>query len=316
VFRGILIGVLALAANVSVAADLLSGELFAHDPSSIVKEGATFHVFSTGPGIATKTSSNLTHWTRGSAVFAAPPAWTTNAVAGFRGYFWAPDVVRVGGKYFLYYSVSTFGKQRSAIGLATTSTLDTNSSQYGWSDQGPVIESQPGDPFNAIDPSVFLDRDGKLWMALGSFWRGIFLVELNPGTGKRIATNSPVHRLAWHDSIEAATVCRHGDDYILFVNWGACCRGTNSTYEVRVGRSKNITGPYLDRDGKDLREGGGTLFLRTEGNDVGPGHIGVLNEGGREFISYHIYDAAQRGRSQLRIRRLLWTQDGWPVAQK
>jgi arabinan endo-1,5-alpha-L-arabinosidase len=311
VIRVLIVLVVSLIAASAADAERLTGELFVHDPSTIQKHGSNYVLFSTGIGITTKFSTNRTHWTRGRAVFSAPPAWTTNAVPGFRGHFWAPDVVFVNGNYLLYYSVSTFGKQRSAIGLATNSTLDTNSP---WTDFGPVIESRPGDPFNTIDPGVFLDRDGKLWMTFGSFWRGIYLVELDRRSGKRIDTNSPMHRLAWHEAIEAPALHRRGDHYYLFVNWGTCCRGTNSTYEVRVGRSKTVTGPYLDRDGKDLVDRGGTLFLKTEGTDIGPGHIGVINENGREFISYHVYDATMRGRSQLRIRPVTWTADGWPVS--
>ncbi len=193
----------AIAVSAAAEVEPLAGDLFVHDPSTILKEGTNFHLFSTGVGIATKSSSNRLHWTRGEPVFKTTPPWTTNLVPGFRGYFWAPDVVFVGGKYLLYYSVSTFGKQPSAIGLATSPTLDTTSPHYRWTDHGAGIQSRPGDAFNAIDPGLILDRDGKLWMVFGSFWRGIYLVELDPHTGKRIAADSPLHRLAWHDSIEA-----------------------------------------------------------------------------------------------------------------
>jgi arabinan endo-1,5-alpha-L-arabinosidase len=314
VLRNLLSLFVAAASAVAANVEPLEGDLFVHDPSTILKDGTNYHLFSTGAGSATKSSSNRLHWTRGQSVFASPPAWTTNVVPGFRGYFWAPDVAFVDGRYLLYYSVSTFGKQLSAIGLATGPTLDTASLQYHWTDHGAVLQSRAGDAFNAIDPSVMLDRDGKLWMAFGSFWRGIYLAELDPRTGKRIAPDSPLHRLAWHESIEAAGLYRHRDDYYLFVNWGACCRGTNSTYEVRVGRSKGVTGPFLDRDRRNLVDRGGTPFLQSEGQDIGPGHVGVLNDNGREFISYHVYDARLRGRSQLRIRSLRWSPDGWPVA--
>src|SRR6185436_5478457 len=106
----------------------------------------------------TKSSSNRLHWTRGPSVFPSPPPWTTNLVPGFRGYFWAPDVVFAGDRYLLYYSVSTFGKQLSAIGLATNPSLDAASPQYHWTDHGAVLQSRAGDAFNAIDPSVILDR--------------------------------------------------------------------------------------------------------------------------------------------------------------
>lgn len=286
----------------------LTGELQAHDPSTILKENGRYRVFTTGPGISTKSSTNGQHWIRGKPVFPAPPAWTTNVVPGFRGHFWAPDVIEHGGKYFLYYSVSTFGKQRSAIGLATSPSL----TEPAWTDQGPVLVSSPGDPYNAIDPSLLLDRDGKLWMAFGSFWRGIYLLELDPATGKRISTNSPAIHLAYHEAIEAAGLHRRGDNYYLFVNWGICCRGTNSTYEVQVGRSRKVTGPYLDRDGKNLASGGGTLFLATQGSDIGPGHVEVLEFNGQEYVSYHVYDAKSAGRPRLRLAPVRWTEDGWP----
>ncbi|MBI4664733.1 MAG: arabinan endo-1,5-alpha-L-arabinosidase [Verrucomicrobia bacterium] len=296
------------------AAQPMTGDLFVHDPSTILKLGSNYFLFNTGMGIATKSSSNRVHWTRGSPVFNAPPAWTTNTVPSFRGHFWAPDVIQLNGQYYLYYSVSTFGKQVSAIGLATSPTLDPAAPNYHWTDHGAVIQSTNGSPFNAIDPALFRDRDGKIWMAFGSFWRGIYLVELDSRTGKRVAPDSPFRRVAYHRDIEAAALHQREDRYYLFVNWGLCCRGTNSTYEVRVGRSKTITGPYLDRDGHDLVNGGGTLFLKTEGADFGPGHIAVLNDDGREFISCHVYDATLRGRSQLRLRALQWSEDGWPAA--
>ena len=150
-------------------------------------------------------------------------------------------------------------------------------------------------------------------MVFGSVWRGIYLVELDSRTGQRVAPDSPLHRVAYHSDIEAASLHRREDRYYLFVNWGRCCRGTNSTYEIRVGRSQNITGPYLDRDGQDLANGGGTLFLKTNGPDIGPGHVSVLSDAGREFVSFHVYDATLRGRSQLRLRTLNWSEDGWPL---
>jgi arabinan endo-1,5-alpha-L-arabinosidase len=292
------------------------GQTFIHDPSTIVKDGDCFYIFGTGPGIRTKSSIDLIHWMNGPSVFSVPPAWTTQAVPGFLGYAWAPDLLRFNGKYYLYYSVSTFGKQVSAIGLATNPTLDPAATNYCWTDCGPVIQSKTKSPFNTIDPSVFLDADGKLWLAFGSYWQGIFLTELDPRTGLRISTNSPTYPLAWNRSIEAACLTHHGDFYYLFVNWGECCKGTNSTYEVRVGRAEKITGPYLDRDGKKLAEGGGSPFLQSSGRFIGPGHIGIVNDGttnGPTRFSYHYYDAATHGRSRLALGMIDWP-DGWPVA--
>ena len=293
----------------------LSGQTFIHDPSTIIKAGRRFYVFGTGPGIRAKSSPDLIHWSNEDSVFSEPPAWIRTFVPAFKGYFWAPDVIRVNGKYFLYYAASAWHKQTSAIGLATSPGLDPAAANDSWSDGGPVITSTNGSAFNAIDPSVMRDTDGKLWLAFGSYWQGIFLTELDPQTGRRIAPDSPLFNLAWNHSIEAACLTRHGGFYYLFVNWGKCCRGTNSTYEVRVGRAGKITGPYLDRDGKNLADGGGSPFLQSRGRFIGPGHIGIVAGGetnGPTLFSYHYYDAATRGRSRLAIGKMQWP-DGWPV---
>ncbi|MEY4917909.1 MAG: Intracellular endo-alpha-(1-_5)-L-arabinanase [Verrucomicrobiota bacterium] len=298
----------------------LAGQTFTHDPSSIVKDGTNFFMFGTGPGIRTKSSPDLLHWENGRPVFRDVPAWADDFVPDYDGSVWAPDVVRVRGKFFLYYSCSKFGKPTSAIGLATSPTLNFSATNYFWHDAGAVIASTNGSPFNTIDPSAFLDRDGKLWLAFGSYWKGIFLMELNPQTGKRANTNLPPQHLAWNQSIEAACLTRHENFYYLFVNWGQCCKGTNSTYEVRVGRAEKIIGPYRDRDGNDLATGGGSPFLETTGKFVGPGHIGIVDDGGTNGgtngltqFSYHYYDATARGRSRLAIGKMDWSS-GWPVA--
>jgi arabinan endo-1,5-alpha-L-arabinosidase len=316
-----------------------------HDPSTIVKCNDEYWLFATGMGIISRRSRDLVNWTNGPRVFTNAPAWTTNAVPGNRGYFWAPDVIfltnrpaataRQRGEYLLYYSVSTFGKNTSAIGLATNPTLDPSDPNYAWTDHGIVVQSSRSDNFNAIDPAVFQDADGKLWLAFGSFWSGIKLIELDPATGKRRAqsrvqspqftvretqdsglrtVDSGLYSLAHNDSIEAAFLHHHRQQYYLFLNWGICCRGTNSTYEIRVGRSEKITGPYLDEDGKDLRVGGGTKFLASEGAFIGPGHAGIVSVGGTNWLSCHFYDGTRRGLATLALLPLRWKADGWPEA--
>ena len=282
-----------------------------HDPSTIVKDGDEYWIFATGMGVASLRSKDLVNWERGPAVFSEPPEWITDVVPTQRGHFWAPDVIHHGGRYLLYYSVSAFGKQTSAIALATNVTLDPEDLGYTWKDEGMVIRSDETVDYNAIDPAVVRSDDGTLWMAFGSFWTGIKLIELDPRTGKRIAGNSPVYDLAHKEQIEAVALYRHGDYWYQFVNWGWCCRGVNSTYNIRVGRSRAITGPYVDRQGVDLREGGGTLLLETEGTMIGPGHAGLYEDGERLLMSYHFYDGTQRGRPRLAIRPLQWG-DGWP----
>lgn len=290
----------------------LRGEFAIHDPSTIVECDGTHWVFGTGRGILSRYSPDLVDWRAGPPVFDAPPAWTTNVVAGHRGRFWAPDVILVNGRYLLYYSVSSWGSRNSAIGLATSQTLNPASSGDQWEDRGPVIRSSERDDCNAIDPSVMQDSGGRLWLAFGSFWSGIKLVELDPQTGLRLDTNAPLHALAWKEAIEAPCLHQHGDHYYLFVNWGLCCRGTNSTYNIRVGRSARITGPYLDKDGVDLLRGGGSLVLETAGRRIGPGHAGIFRQGGTNWLSYHYYDGQRWGTATLAILPLRWSADGWP----
>jgi arabinan endo-1,5-alpha-L-arabinosidase len=293
----------------------LAGQTFIHDPSTIVKDGTNYFVFGTGPGIRTKSSPDLIHWTNGDPVFDQPPRWVWKYATGRWNSLWAPDVIHLNGKFYLYYSASSFGKQLSAIGLATSPTLDPAATNYLWTDDGAIITSHADSAFNTIDPSVMLDRDGKLWLAFGSFWQGVFLTELNPQTGRRTDTNAPLYHLAWNHSIEAACLTRHEKFYYLFVNWGECCKGTNSTYEVRVGRAEKVTGPYRDRAGQDLAEGGGSPFLQTSGRFIGPGHIGIVADGitnGPTWFSYHYYDAAAQGRSRLALGKIDWS-DGWPT---
>ncbi|MFM2293876.1 MAG: hypothetical protein RLZZ350_289 [Verrucomicrobiota bacterium] len=283
-----------------------------HDPSTIVREGTNCFVFSTGKGIFARRSTDLVTWTNAPSVFAELPASVRELPFNHRGWLWAPDVIRVGERWLLYYSISEFGKNTSAIALASNPTLDSTSTNYAWRDDGIVVRSGRTNNFNAIDPAAFCDDDGKLWLAFGSFWSGIQLVALDAHTGKLASTNQL--RLAWSKAIEAASIAKHGADYFLFVNWGICCRGTNSTYEIRVGRSSAVTGPYRDRFGRDLCEGNGEPFLQSDGRFVGPGHASVVRDGTNDFVSFHFYDATRRGAATLGVRRLQWDTNGWPQA--
>ncbi len=283
-----------------------------HDPSTIVKCKDEYWLFSTGVGINSWRSKDLQTWQAGPRVFTNIPAWRTNAVPGNRGHLWAPDVIHLKDRYLLYYSVSTFGKNTSAIGLATNPTLDPDDPSFAWTDQGMVAQSHATNNFNAIDPAVTLDAEGNLWMSFGSFWSGLKLIQLDPATGKRIAPDSPMYALAHQDAIEAPFIHPHSGHYYLFVNWGICCRGTNSTYNIRVGRSEKITGPYLDKAGLDLFHGGGTLVMDSTGPFIGPGHAGIFSEGGTNWFSCHFYDGTRRGAHTLAIRPMRWSADGWP----
>ena len=288
-------------------------DLRVHDPSTIVQEDGVWWVFATGRQILTASSPDLKTWTRQKSALAEPPAWALEVAPGNqRHHYWAPDVIRVGNLYHLYYSVSEFGKNTSAIALATSPALDPGNPRHGWTDRGIVIRSGPDQNYNAIDPAVLLDK-GRLWMAFGSFWGGIFLVELDPVTGLRLDPDADPLPLAWGHEIEAPALYRHDGYYYLFVNAGLCCRGVDSTYRVRVGRSRSVTGPYLDDQGTDLRKEGGREFLGTEGAFIGPGHVGILHDGDQEWVSVHFYDGTNDGAPTLALRRLGWTADGWPV---
>jgi arabinan endo-1,5-alpha-L-arabinosidase len=183
-------------------------------------------------------------------------------------------------------------------------------------DAGVVIQTTAADVYNALDPAPLLDADGRLWLVFGSYWTGIKLVELDPQTGKRFAPDAPLYHLAAaprpKTDIEAAYLYKHKEWYYLFINRGQCCQGVRSTYEVRVGRSQTITGPYVDRAGMDLLNGGGTVFLKKHDRFIGPGHVGIMPRDGREWCSYHFYDATHNGQPTLMVEPLMWDADGWP----
>ncbi|MDA9831651.1 arabinan endo-1,5-alpha-L-arabinosidase [Akkermansiaceae bacterium] len=285
-----------------------------HDPSTVYTENKEYYFFSTGHGVSLIKEQDDGRWTRTARVFEQEnlPAWHKEKVPANRGHLWAPDVIKLKDTYYLYYSVSSFGKQTSAIGIAAGKTLDPKSPDWGWKDQGPVITSDKSKPFNAIDPALFKDDDGSLWMSWGSFWNGLYLAQLDPKTGKLLDPKNKPTKLAWSAKIEAPFIHKRDGYYYLFVNHGLCCQGVNSTYDIRVGRSKKITGPYLDQDKVDLKDGGGTLLLETDGDRIGPGHASILKRNGREFLAYHYYSKPHRGSSRFALAPLTW-EKGWPV---
>jgi autotransporter-associated beta strand protein len=290
----------------------------AHDPSTLLQyptaTGTEYLYFSTGQDILSRVSYNMENWQNGPTVFSAStiPAWTTTAVPGFTGDFWAPDVAYFDGLYHLYYAVSTFGSQVSAIGMATNTTLNTlDFTNYKWVDQGEVIGSTNGSAYNTIDPSILVQSNGSVWMSFGSFWNGIYLTQINPSTGKPL--NSTVEQIAYNSSIEASYLYHQGNYYYLFVNWGTCCDGLSSTYNIRMGRSTSVNGTYYDENGVAMTNGGGSLLLGTEGNYVAPGQIGIMPQGNADWMSYHYLDSNNNGAPTYALRSLYWTNQGWPT---
>jgi arabinan endo-1,5-alpha-L-arabinosidase len=285
-----------------------------HDPV-IAKEGDTYYIFSTGGTI--RRSKDLHHWSLCGRVFDKLPDWAMQEIPGVRGGYWAPDISFHKGVYRLYYAVSTFGKKDSAIGLATNKTLDPDSPDYKWIDQGMVFRSHREDDFNAIDPNLATDANGGQWLDFGSFWGGIKMRRIDPETGKLSGKDMKLHSLASRPrnpgvpSIEAPFIVRHDSYYYLFVSFDFCCRGAKSTYNVVVGRSADITGPYVDVSGKPMMEGGGTQLTRSTSLWHGPGHEAVLLQpGGLDLMLFHAYDGTT-GKPFLQISSIAWA-NGWP----
>lgn len=296
----------------------------AHDPVLIQQDG-TYYLFCTGPGISVWASPDRKEWTKQPAVFATAPAWAVKRIPGFKNHIWAPDISFANGQYSLFYSVSAFGKNTSAIGLAVNKSLNPQSPEYKWIDKGPVVQSVPGrDLWNAIDPNLIRDEAGAPWLSFGSFWQGIKLVKLRPdltapaepATWRTLARRARNPLLAdslpGDGAIEAPFIFKKGAYYYLFTSFDYCCRGPQSTYKMVVGRAANVDGPYLDRAGKPLEQGGGTLLLEGNQDWYGVGHNAVASFDGTDYLIFHGYDAADKGRPKLRIEPLRWDAAGWP----
>jgi arabinan endo-1,5-alpha-L-arabinosidase len=300
-----------------------------HDPVMIRQDG-TYYIFCTGNGVSMFSSTDMVNWKKEKPVFEKAPDWVIKELPRFRNSMWAPDISFYKGNYYLFYSVSAFGRNTSCIGLAMNKTLRTESPDYKWVDLGCVIQSIPGrDNWNAIDPNLITDENGVPWMNFGSFWGGIKLVKLKDDlTGivtpqewytiaSRLREPFTNDRDAGSAQIEAPFIFKKDKYYYLFVSWDKCCSGVNSTYKVAVGRSAKVTGPYFDKDSVDMAKGGGYVFIRGDGDYPGVGHEAVVSFDGTDYILYHGYDAKDNGRSKLIIKKLLWDNSGWPyVTQK
>ncbi len=278
------------------AAFALDGQIGIHDPSTVIQCDGKYYTFGTGGGGLI--SNDGWTWTRG----ASRPGGGV-----------APDVIHIGDRYYLYYSTST--KQPKAdVHMIWNRTLDPDSPDFKWQEGGIVASSDGVEDCNAIDPAVFLDpATGKLWLAYGSYFGYIRLVQLDPKTGKRvIPVDKPIDIAI---NCEAAAMIYRDGWYYLLATHGSCCRGTDSGYNIRVGRSRKVTGPFLDNMGVDMIKGGGKLFVGSGGRVVGPGHFGLLDlgDGVQKFSCHYEADLDRGGASVLGIRPLLW-KDGWPVA--
>jgi arabinan endo-1,5-alpha-L-arabinosidase len=301
-----------------------SSNIMIHDPV-IIEAYNKYYMFSTGVGIASWESTDLENWTLMPQIFPQSPEWAKERVPLFDGNIWAPDIVHHNNTYYLYYSISSFKSNRSCIGVLSNKTLERKSPDFKWVDHGMVIESYPGrDLWNAIDPNIVFDENGTPWMSFGSFWAGLKLVKMNadlislaePQEWHTIASRPRSFELHANDpgdgAIEAPFIFKKGEYFYLFVSFDLCCRGENSDYNVRVGRSKSVTGPYLDRDGISMEQGGGTLIMNGGKKWYGVGHNAVATLRGTDFNVMHGYEKADNGHPKLIIQKVNWTEDGWP----
>jgi arabinan endo-1,5-alpha-L-arabinosidase len=225
----------------------LEGDAGMHDPSTIVQHEGRYYSYGTGNGLPAMVSDDGWTWRRAGNVMASLPGGRPGEAVLQRGgnNTWAPDIIRVKDKYFLYYSAP--GTQpKSAIGLLVGRSLDPASPDYGWQDAGPVVWSDGIEDSNAIDPGLFLDpADGRLWMVYGSYFGYIRLVELDPDTGlRKYPRRAPVNVAI---NSEAAILISRDGWYYLLVTHGSCCAGANSTYNIRMGRSRKVTRPRTFR---------------------------------------------------------------------
>ncbi len=276
---------------------VLDGQVQIHDPSTIVECGGKFYTYGTG-GSCLFSDDGLT-WRRGVS-----PAR--------RGM--APDMIHLGDRYYLYVAANIGAQPKSAINMIWNRSLDPDSADYKW-EEGGIVASSDGVEFcNAIDPGLFLDpTDGKLWLVYGSYFGYIRLVQLDPKTGKRVDPDDKPVDIAIN--CEASDMIHHQGWYYLLATHGSCCRGADSGYNIRVGRARKVTGPFLDHMGVDMLKGGGKLFVGSGGRVIGPGHFGLLDlgDGVQKFSCHYEADLDRGGASVLDIRPLLW-KDGWPVA--
>ena len=285
----------------------LTGNLGIHDPAAMESNG-TYYAFATGLGA--KTSTNLTTWNAAAKPFNTP-TWMTSAISGVAD-LWAPDISQFGGKFHLYYAGSTFGSNKSCIGHATRDSLATGS----WSDQGSATicsNLTTTDNWNAIDPNVVLDSDGTPWLTLGSFWGGLKIIQLD-SSGNRVGNTvtAIAARPSNGGALEAPFMVRRCGYYYLFMSWDKCCVGADSTYNIRVVRGTNVTGPFVDKAGTAAMQGGGTLIAQGDATWAGPGGQSVMVVGNKAYLVYHAY-AKSNGTATLRIADLVWDASGWPM---
>ena len=275
----------------------LAGEPFIHDPSTVTFSDGKYYTFGSG---------------RGGLV--SSDGWTWHGGAVRPGGGVAPDVIKIGERYYVAYAVGgggLNGGHASQVKIMWTLSLDPKSPKFAFHEVGVAASSDGIEDCDAIDPA-FLYVDGRLWLSYGTYYGFIRLVELDPRTGQRLPGNLPVDVAI---DMEASALMYRDGWYYLLGTHGTCCDGPNSSYNIRVGRSRDVAGPYVDHMGVPLLKGGGKLVVGPRGREIGAGHFGLidLGDGVQRFSMHYESDLDRSGRSVLAIQPLLW-KDGWPVA--
>ncbi len=284
----------------------LTGDVGSHDPT-LIKEGNLWWSPYTGKGLAMKYSSDGLEWHNGVQIFASElPWWRTYAPNMGSNDVWAPDIEYYNGRYYMYYCVSEFGKNNSAIGLTSCSSILSGD----WRDDGMVISSKSGsNAYNAIDPNMVIDANGVPWLVFGSWFDGLHIVKLDTSTMKPTGT---IYSIAYKSGgIEGSSMIYKDGYYYLFASIGVCCQGVNSTYKIIYGRSTSITGPFKDKNGTSMADGGGTILDSGNSRWKGPGGQDVYKNGSNYVIARHAYDANNNGNPTLLISDLYFN-NGWP----
>lgn len=281
------------------------------DPTVIEADDGWFYAYGTEDAWGTGAShlvpiiksKDLVNWQFVKDAFVTKPDWKED------GFIWAPDINYINDQYYLFYSYSLWGDSNPGIGVATS-----DQPEGPFTDQGKLFQSTEIGVSNSIDP-FFIEENGVKYLFWGSF-QGIFGVEL---TNDATAIKGDKFQIAG-TFFEGTYIHNRNGYYYFFGSSGSCCDGANSSYHVTVARSENLKGPYIDKQGRSIMDGEGTLFLKGNSLFAGPGHNAeiVTDDAGNDWFIYHAIDKSQphlpngATRRPLMLDKIEW-QDDWPV---
>ena len=286
-----------------------------HDPDIIRYEDG-YALATTDNHMLMQFSEDALNWKNGDQAMPKFSQWLYKYAPNMID-IWAPDIHYIGGEYRMYYCGSEMGIRSSGMGFMSSKEIDPTKPGYGWTDQGEVIHTVKSDSYNAIDAAVLKDLDGKVWMAFGSWGTGIHILELDESTGK-VKSGAKMKNIANRGGagVEGASLIEHNGKYFLFTAWDNCCKKgadlENNSYKTTVGRSNRIDGGYVDRSGKALLDGGGTILLSRYGRYYGPAGGEAFEDVNRQRFVNHYYDKNDGGNSYIQVRDIVWTEDNWP----